>query len=141
MSEEKKAEVKRVKSIANCKPSEFLKQTNLIRHYIEKWMKLTDLAEIRKRLPDIPEGATKEEKDALIAEQSRANFSAMLDSALEEHPEETLGVLALCCFIPVEEADNQPMEMYIEAIADLMESEAVTRFFISAVKLGLKVGT
>lgn len=131
----------KVKSIANCKPSEFLKQTNLIRHYVEEWMKLTDLAEIRKKLPDIPEGATKEEKDALIEKQSKANFSAMLDSALEEHPEETLGVLALCCFIPVEEADNQPMEMYIEAIADLMESEAVTRFFISAVKLGLRLGT
>ena len=131
----------KVKSIANCKPSEFLKQTNLIRHYVEKWMKLTDLAEIRKALPDIPEGATEEEKNELLEKQSRENFSRMLDSALEEHPEETLGVLALCCFIPVEEADDQPMEMYIEAIADLMESEAVTRFFISAVKLGLRIGT
>lgn len=130
----------KVKSIANCKPSEFLRQTNAIRHYVEKWIKAADLATIRKRMPDIPDGATDEEKKELIAEQSRKNFSEMLDSALDKHPEETLGVLAMCCFIPVEEADNYPMEHYIDAIADLMESEAVMRFFTSLVKLGLRVG-
>lgn len=134
MAEEK------IKSIANCKPTEFLKQTNAIRHYVEKWLKDIKFADIRKRLPTIPEGATEEEKKELIAAQSRKNFSEMLDSALDQHPEETLGVLALCCFLPVEEADNQPMYFYIEAIADLIESEAVMRFFISLVKLGLRVG-
>lgn len=133
-------EKERTKSLANCKPSEFLKQTNAIRHYVEKWLKDIKFADIRKRLPAIPEGATEEEKKELIAEQSRKNFSEMLDSALEQHPEETLGVLALCCFIPVEQADEQPMEFYVDAIADLMESEAVMRFFTSLVKLGLRVG-
>lgn len=136
---EKDSEYK-VKSIANCKPSEFLRQTNMIRHYVEKWIKATDIAAIRKRLPEIPEGATDEEKKELTAKQSRENFSAMLDSALEQHPDETLGVLALCCFIPVEQADDYPMEHYIEALADLMESEAVMRFFTSLVRLGLKLG-
>lgn len=130
----------KVKSLANCKPSEFLKQTNAIRHYVEKWLKDIKFADIRRRLPTIPEGATEEEKKELIAEQSRKNFSEMLDSALEQHPEETLGVLALCCFIPVEQADEQPMEFYVDAIADLMESEVVMRFFTSLVKLGLRVG-
>ena len=133
-------EKERTKSLANCKPSEFLKQTNAIRHYVEKWLKDIKFADIRKRLPAIPEGATEEEKKELIAAQSRKNFSEMLDSALEQHPEETLGVLALCCFIPVEQADEQPMEFYVDAIADLMESEAVMRFFTSLVKLGLSVG-
>ena len=133
-------EKERTKSLANCKPSEFLKQTNAIRHYVEKWLKDIKFADIRKRLPAIPEGATEEEKKELIAAQSRKNFSEMLDSALEQHPEETLGVLALCCFIPVEQADEQPMEFYVDAIADLMESEAVMRFFTSVVKLGLRVG-
>ena len=130
----------KVKSLANCKPSEFLKQTNAIRHYVEKWLKDIKFADIRKRFPTIPEGATEEEKKELIAAQSRKNFSEMLDSALEKHPEETLGVLALCCFIPVEQADEQPMGFYVDAIADLMESEAVMRFFTSLVKLGLRVG-
>ncbi len=135
-----KESAEKVKSIANCKPSEFLRQTNAIRHYVEKWLKATDIAAIRKRLPEIPVGATEEEKNELMAKQSRENFSAMLDAALERHPEETLGVLALCCFTPVEEADNLPMEHYIEALADLMESEAVMRFFTSLVRLGLKLG-
>ena len=91
-----------IKSIANCKPTEFL--------------------------------------DKLMSEQSRKNFSAMLDSALEQHPEETIGLLALCCFIPVEEADEQPVEMYLEVISDLLDSKAVIRFFTSLVQLGLNIG-
>lgn len=130
----------KIKSLANCKPSEFLKQTNAIRHYVDRWLKTIKFSEIRKHLPEIPDGATPEEKAELIREQNFKNFSEMLDSALDKHPEETLGVLALCCFIPVEQADDQPMDFYIEAIADLIESEAVQRFFISLVKLGLRVG-
>lgn len=138
---ENKEEIKKFKSIANCKPSEFLKQTNAIRHYVEKWIKDVGVAEIRKHLPDIPEGATEEERKRLKAEQGRKNFSDMLDSALDEHPEETIGLLALCCFLPAEDADNHPVDMYIEVIADLMESENVMRFFISLAKLGLRLTT
>lgn len=129
------------KNLANCKPSEFLRQTNLIKKQVEKWLKKTGIPDIRKHLPTIPEGATEEEKERLIREQSAKNASEMFDAALEKYPDETLGILALCCFIPVEKADDQPMETYISAIADMMESEAVMRFFISLVKLGLRVGT
>ena len=134
------AEKEKIKSIANCKPSEFLRQTNAIRHYVDWWLKTIKFSEIRKHLPTIPDGATDEEVDKLIREQNHKNFSDMLDAALEEHPEETLGVLALCCFLPAEDADNHPIDMYIEVIADLMESENVMRFFISLVKLGLRLG-
>ena len=130
----------RIKSLANCKPSEFIKQTNAIRHYVEKWLKDIKFADIRKHLPDIPEDATDEEKTELIREQNYKNFSEMLDSALEEHTEETLGILAMCSFIPVEEADEQSMEYYIQVITDLLESETVCRFFISLAKLGLRLG-
>lgn len=141
MIEEKKTEEKKIKSLANCKPTEFARQTNKIRHYVEKWVKLTQVGEIRKHLPEIPEGATEEEKNALIKEQNFKNFSEMLDKALDEHPEETIGVLAMCCFIPPEKADEQPIDLYFEVLSDLIESKAVTRFFISLAKLGLRVGT
>lgn len=130
----------KAKNLANCKPTEFLRQTNAIRHYVEKWFEITKVMEIRKHLPNIPDGATDEEKKALIKEQNFKNFSDMLDKALDEHPEETLGVLAMCCFIPPEEADEQPIDLYFDAISDLMESEAVIRFFISLAKLGLRAG-
>ena len=130
-----------MKNLANCKPSEFLRQTNRIRHYVQKWMDITELPKIRKRLPQIPEGATAEERKKLLREQSMKNLSDMLDSALENHPEETMGVLALACFIPAEEADDHPMEDYLTAISELMESEGAIRFFISLVNLAQKSGT
>jgi hypothetical protein len=40
-----------MKNLANCKPSEFLSQTNKIRKSVEKWLKLTDIINIRKRIP------------------------------------------------------------------------------------------
>lgn len=130
-----------MKNLANCKPSEFLRQTNKIRHYVQKWMDITDIPNIRKRLPQIPEDATPEERKKLIREQSMKNLSAMFDSAMEEHPEETMGVLALACFIPAEEAEEHPMDDYLMSLSELMESEGAIRFFISLVNLGLKSGT
>lgn len=130
-----------MKNLANCKPSEFLRQTNKIRHYVQKWMDITDIPNIRKRLPQIPEGTTEEERKKLIREQSMKNLSAMFDSAMEEHPEETMGVLALACFIPAEEAEDHPMDDYLMSLSELMESEGAIRFFISFVNLGLKSGT
>lgn len=37
-----------MKNLANCTPSEFLKQTNKIKKSVEKWLKATDIMEIRK---------------------------------------------------------------------------------------------
>ncbi len=130
-----------MKNLANCKPSEFLRQTNRIRHYVQKWMDITDIPNIRKKLPQIPEGATEEERKKLIREQSVKNLGEMLDAALEEHPEETMGVLALACFIPVEEAENHPMDFYFDSISEIMESEGTIRFFTSLVSLAQKNGT
>lgn len=130
-----------MKNLANCKPSEFLRQTNKIRRYVQKWMDITDIPNIRKRLPQIPDGVTAEEKKKLIRDQSMKNLSAMFDAALEEHPEETMGVLALACFIPAEEAEEHPMEDYLMSLSELMESEGVIRFFTSLVSLALKSGT
>ena len=129
------------KNLANCKPSEFLKQTNRIRHYVQKWMDVTEIPKIRKRLPQIPEGTTEEERKKLIRQQSMQNLSDILDSALDAHPEETMGVLALACFIPAEEAEDHPMEEYLDALGQLMESEGVIRFFTSLLILAQKSGT
>lgn len=128
------------KNLANCKPTEFLKQTNAIRKYVEHWFKVTDIPAIRKRLPVIPEGASEEEKKRLLEKQMRKNFSEMLDAALEEHPEETVGVMALACFVPLEEAENHTMDFYLESLAEIMESEGCLRFFTSLAKLGLSLG-
>jgi hypothetical protein len=130
----------KIKTLANCKPSEFMKQTNKIKRQVEQWLTDTDIMNIRKKLPTIPEGATEYERKTLLKEQSMKNLSEILDSALEEHTDETLAILALCCFVPVEKADTKSIDFYMTAISDMMESEAVARFFTLLVRLGQKTG-
>ncbi len=137
-----------MKNLANCKPSEFLAQTNKIRKSVEKWLRVTDITNIRKRLPayeTVPMGASEAERrevnrrnEEREEKQLRENFSAILDAMLEEHPAETLEILALCCFVEPENVDDYPMHDYIEAITEILADQAVTSFFTSLIQLGRK---
>ena len=125
-----------MKNLANCKPSEFLMQTNKIRKSVENWLSLTKVLEIRKHLPEFKEGQSAAERRALLTAQSQKNLSALLDAAMGEHPKETLELLALLCFVEPENVDDHPMSEYIGAINELISDEAVIGFFTSLVKLG-----
>lgn len=134
-----------LKTLATCKPSEFLKQTNRIKKAVEKWLTDTDIMNIRKRLAPlemIPQDASDEDRRAIFTrnkkateEQAKKNLSAMLDAILEEHPEETLEVLALCCFVEPEDADNYTVGHYLTAFNSLINDRAVIDFFISLASL------
>lgn len=125
-----------MKNLANCKPSEFLKQANKIRKSVERWLKVTDVMQIRKTRPDIPEDATEEERKAAYQEQARVNMNAMLDAILDEHPDETLELLALVCFVDPEHVDDYDVAEYLKAINEIIGSEAVLGFFGSLARLG-----
>ena len=135
-----------MKTLASCKPSEFFKQTNLIRKSVEKWLTDTDIMNIRKRLPKkeaVPISATQEEIEAInernnkaVREQMRKNFSAILDAVMEEHAEESLEILALSCFVEPEDVDNYPVSEYLKAMTELLNDESVIGFFTSLVRLG-----
>lgn len=127
-----------MKNLANCKPSEFLKQTNKIRKSVSKWLADTDILNIRQRMPDIPEGATDEEKKEAMNEQVKSNLNAMLDAMLDEHPDETLEVLALICFTDVEHFDDHTVEEYIQSLDELINNTVVLNFFTSLAQLGKK---
>ena len=130
-----------MKSLANCKPSEFLRQTNRIRKSVEKWLTDTDIMNIRQRRPayeTAPKGVTAEERKAVIERNSelerkqiRENISAILDAILEAHPDETLEVLALCCFVEPEDADNHSVKEYLAVLNDLLNDKDVLGFFTS----------
>lgn len=126
-----------MKNLANCTPSEFLRQTVKIKKSVEKWFKLTDIMNIRRRKPDIPEGATREEKAAALKEQARENALAMFNAVFEEHPDETLEVLALMCFVEPEHVDDHPVKEYLKAFTELINDEDVLDFFTSLARLGL----
>lgn len=124
-----------MKNLANCKPSEFLVQTNKIRKSVEKWLKVTDIAKIRKCVPPEKEGQTPEERQNEMEEQAKKNLSMMLDSIMESHPQETLEVIALMCFVEPKDVDDYPTSFYLEAFTELINDKAVLGFFTSLLNL------
>lgn len=137
-----------MKNLANCKPSEFLKQTNKIRKAVSNWLELTKIMEIRKDAPELikleitmspeeREEAIKKNREATEA-KAKENMSKMLDAMLDEHPDETLQILGYLCFVEPKDIDNHPMTEYIEAMNELLENSAVLGFFTSLIQLGSK---
>ena len=112
-------------------------------------MKATDFMNIRKETPDlkaVPLDATDEERQQinaenakLMKEQSLKNFSKMLDAIMEEHPEETLELLALCCFVDPKDVDDYPVSAYLSAFAEIMNDEDTLSFFSSLVQLAQQI--
>lgn len=125
-----------LKTLATCKPSEFLVQTNRVRIVAEKWLKDTNILNIRKNQPEYPENATDEEKQEILEAQVRKNLSQMFDAILEKNSAETLELMALICFVEPENVDDHDMGEYIEAITGIITNKAVLRFFTSLVQLG-----
>lgn len=125
-----------MKNLANCKPSEFLAQSNKIRKAVSEWLTLTDVLNIRQQKPKFEIDMTDEERERLTAEQVQKNLNEMLDQILEEHAEETLNVLALMCFVDPKDVDEHPMDEYIEAFNELINNQTVINFFVSLARLG-----
>ena len=132
------------KNLANCTPKEFMVQTRLIKHAVEKWLTDTDIMKIRERLPQIPDDATDEDKKKLLSMQAKKNASAIFDAIFDDHPDETVNLLALLCFVPVIEADNYPMTEYMKSITEMLGNEDLWAFFtslaVSARRLGITTG-
>lgn len=124
-----------MKNLANCKPSEFFVQTNKIRKSVAKWLTITDIHNIRKRLPKYTDDMDAEKRAEVRSAQIKQNLSAILDAVLEEHPMETLEVMALACFIDPKEADDHPMSEYFKSVGEMIADEGVLSFFTSLVSL------
>lgn len=124
-----------MKNLANCKPSEFFVQSNKIRKSVAKWLTVTDIHNIRKRLPEYTDDMDAEKRAEVRNAQMKQNLSAILDAMLEEHPMETLEVMALACFIDPKEADDHPMSEYFKSVGEMIADEGVLSFFTSLVSL------
>ena len=133
------------KNLANCKPKEFLKQTYKIKQSVQKWLTDTDVMNIRKHLPEmikITDGMTADQKESAqkenekrINDQIMKNGMSILDSMLDTHADETLEILALCCFVEPSDIDNYSMSYYLSNIADLLSDPGVVSFFTSLARL------
>lgn len=137
-----------MKNLANCKPSEFLAQTFKIKKSLQEWLDVTKLMEIRKNKPQgliNLDGLSGEERENAIKEnkkkaqdQLKKNLADILDKMLNENAENTLEVLALCCFVDPADVDNYPMSDYLDSLGELISDKGVLNFFSSLVQLGQK---
>lgn len=125
-----------MKTLANCTPREFLKQTNKIKNAAKDWLTKTDIQGIRGRLPKIDDGMSKEEKRKAFQDQAMDNAMEILDAVLDKHPDETIKIMCLCCFIEPEDADNHTMSEFLGRIADVLLDDNVASFFVSLASLG-----
>lgn len=124
------------KNLANCTPREFLRQTGKIKKSVEKWLTATDILNLRKQVPKYNDDMTKEERDNATAEQVKTNLSRILDAILVDHPDETLELLGLLCFIEPKDVDNYQISEYLNNFAEIIGDEAVLNFFISLGRWG-----
>lgn len=131
----------KLKNLANCKPSEFLRQTNRIRKSVSKWLTLTDILNIRERQPKLSDDMPPEDVKKAIQQQSMDNLNDILDAALDKHPDETLELLALASFVEPEDVDKHTVGEYLASFNELLTNEDVTTFFTSLVDLGLTFGS
>lgn len=138
-----------MKTLVNCTPTEFFSQTNKIRKSAEKWLKDTNILEIRRHgpedLPKISDDMSVEDKEKILSERKEiirktalANLSEMFNVIIGEYPQETIELMALCCFIEPEDADNYTMSEYLANFNEILSDEAVLGFFSSLGLLGVE---
>lgn len=128
-----------MKNLATCTPTEFVMQTAKIKNAVKKWLDVTRILKIREQVPALktaPADATAEQRadvireNALIMrEQTMKNLNEILDAMLVEHPQETLEILALVCFVEPADIDKHTMEEYLECVLDMANNKAVLSFF------------
>lgn len=129
-----------MKTIANCTPREFLAQTNKIRKAVANWLTLTNIMEIRKRVPKFTEDMDDAAKRDAAREMAQKNISDMLESAMGDHPNETAELLGMLCFIEPEDLDNHTMFEILTPVSEMISNPEVIDFFISLARLD-RIGT
>lgn len=132
--------MEQIKTLANCSDEEGLVQMYLIAEDIEKWIKVTDILSIRKKIPkldDIPEdideqkkASIKEKNDKKLMEQGKKNMMEMFKVALKEHPKETARIMRLCCFTDPED-NSHSIFYYMRGFTEMLQDENVVVSFLS----------
>ncbi|GEM_PF-1852964 len=130
---------KLTKTLARCKPTEFVAQCVKIKNLAEKWLKDVDIISVWDNSPDlkpIPDNATAEEREAInrengktVIETYKDRFLKLFDRMFVENPYETLSLLALTCFVEPENIDNYEMADYMDAVREMWQDRAVVDFF------------
>ena len=118
-----------MKHLANCTPTEFLKQVRRLRGPFRAWLEVTGIPAIRARRPEGFEDMTDEEKRDALIEQARLNTPEILDAALEKDFDGTIALLCMATFTEPEDFDSHTLGEYLQAVNAMMTDEGVRGFF------------
>lgn len=134
-----------MKNLANCTPSEFIRQTVLLKKAAQDWLDSVQIIDIIRRKPTYivaKAGISAEERAEIIKQnaelekkQGLKNLSDIMDAAFEQNPEKTLELLALTCFVEPSDVDSHPITWYLQSISELIQNEDVLSFFTSLAQL------
>ena len=125
-----------MRTIANLNGVEFLRAINRTRHAVEKLMTATDVLKIWKKNPTYTGKETPEERHEMARNQIKKNLNDMLDSLLEEHPEETYACIMAMCVRDEGEPEPDGIEMVMAAF-NLISDKRVLDFLLQLGKSGL----
>lgn len=123
-----------MKTLANCTPVEFLRQTNKIRHAVEDLLLDSGIQEIRKRMPELTGEETQAERKALMNNQAKKNMGAILDALMEKNAEQTANVLGMMCFLEPEEMEKTTVSEIMTPVLELLNSKPVMDFLLLSMK-------
>lgn len=123
-----------MKTLANCSPVEFLRQTNKIRHAAAGFMKETGVLELRKRLPELTGKETEEEKKTALDKQARQNLSDMADLLMDTNAEKTAELLGMLCFMDPKDLENAKGIEFLTPAIEILSSKPVIDFLLLLAK-------
>lgn len=125
-----------MRTLAELDGVEFLRQCNLVRKEVAGFLDTTKIMEIRKRLPKYKGNESEEKRVEIRNAQLKKNLSDMLDSLLEEHPEETYKLIM--CMVVLDEGEEPPKGFDLLMIAlELLTSQQVIDFLSRLMRSGL----
>ena len=125
-----------MRTIANLSGIEFLRAINRTRHAVEKLMKVTDVLNIWKKMPTFTGEETEEERLEKARNQIKKNLNDILDSLLENHPEETFECIMALCVRDDGEPEPDGIELVMAAF-NLISDKRVMDFLLQLGKSGL----
>lgn len=124
-----------MKTLANCTPVEFLRQTNKIRHAAAGFIKETSVLDLRKRRPELTGKETDAEKKAAMDKQARKNLSDMADLLMDTNAQKTAELLGMLCFMEPEDVSNAKGIDFMTPAIELLNAKPVIDFLLSLAKL------
>ena len=132
-----------MKTLANCTPREFAVQTvritERLKHYSDR------IRSIRSIMPELPAGASDEEKAEAIQRQGFENFMEIVTYVFGDSIDETMALFGDMCFMSGEQFASLDSESGDEdglcAIMEIFTSRRVQLFFTTVLRLGKATGT